>query len=92
MGPFSTVTIGLFFAGYVTARWDLLFRLKELAIFAWYHQVLVRSLIGFVILSGCFTFFIAPVVILACKETDQNPRPAEGGLSAREQLKRRGSF
>lgn len=42
MHPFSTLTIGIFVAGYITARWDLVTRLYELAIFAWEYGVLVR--------------------------------------------------
>ena len=42
MHPFSTVTLGIFVAGYITARWDLVTRLYELAIFAWEYGVVVR--------------------------------------------------
>jgi hypothetical protein len=41
MHPFSVLTLGIFVAGYITARWDLVTRLYELAIFAWDHSVLV---------------------------------------------------
>ncbi len=41
MHPFSTLTLGIFVAGYITARWDLVTRLYELAIFAWDHGVVV---------------------------------------------------
>ena len=43
MHPFSILTFGIFVAGYITARWDLVTRLYELAIFAWDHGVFVRS-------------------------------------------------
>lgn len=43
MHPFSSLTIGIFVAGYITARWDLVTRLYELAIFAWDHGVVVSS-------------------------------------------------
>ncbi|KAJ5240141.1 hypothetical protein N7468_004760 [Penicillium chermesinum] len=39
MHPFSVLTLGIFVAGYTTARWDLVTRLYELAIFAWVHGV-----------------------------------------------------
>lgn len=42
MHPVSILTFGIFFAGYITARWDLVTRLYELAIFAWDHGVVVR--------------------------------------------------
>jgi hypothetical protein len=43
MHPFSILTLGIFVAGYITARWDLVTRLYELAIFAWDHGVVVRA-------------------------------------------------
>lgn len=43
MHPFSILTLAIFVAGYITARWDLVTRLYELAIFAWDHGVVVRS-------------------------------------------------
>ena len=46
MHPFSILTLGIFVAGYITARWDLVTRLYELAIFAWDHGVVVYP--GFV--------------------------------------------
>jgi len=42
MHPFSVLTLGIFVAGYTTARWDLVTRLYELAIFAWDYGVIVR--------------------------------------------------
>ena len=41
MHPFSTLTLGIFVAGYITARWDLTTRLYELLIFAWEYGVVV---------------------------------------------------
>ena len=43
MHPFSSLAIGIFVAGYITARWDLVTRFYELAIFAWDHGVVVRE-------------------------------------------------
>lgn len=45
MHPFSILTVGIFVAGYTTARWDLVTRLYELAIFAWDHDVFVRAIL-----------------------------------------------
>lgn len=42
MHPLS-LTLVIFVAGYITARWDLVTRLYELAIFAWDHGVVVCS-------------------------------------------------
>lgn len=46
MHPFSVLTLGIFVAGYITARWDLVTRLYELAIFAWDTGVFVRFLLA----------------------------------------------
>ena len=43
MHPFSILTLGIFVAGYITARWDLVTRLYELAIFAWNYGVVVSN-------------------------------------------------
>jgi phosphatidylinositol glycan class Q protein len=43
MHPFSILTLAIFVAGYITARWDLVTRLYELAIFAWDHGVVVSK-------------------------------------------------
>jgi len=92
MHAFSIVTIGIFVAGYSTARWDLVTRLYELAIFAWGHGVVTRTAKGFALLSLFFLVVILPVAHIAARETHLHPRPAGTGISAREQLKRRGSF
>jgi hypothetical protein len=110
MHAFSILTIGIFVAGYSTARWDLVTRVYELAIFAWDHGVVTRTAKGFALLSLLFFLFILPIVRIATQETDlvsmahdntcnafidyiiQHPRLAGTGISAREQLKRRGSF
>ncbi|KAJ4365613.1 pig-Q [Neocucurbitaria cava] len=87
MHAFSIVTIGIFVAGYSTARWDLVTRLYELAIFAWDHGVVTRAAKGFAILSVFFFLLILPITRIAVQETDQHPRLVGGGISAREQLK-----
>ncbi|GAB7352130.1 hypothetical protein MBLNU459_g2622t1 [Dothideomycetes sp. NU459] len=111
MHPFSVLTLGIFVAGYITARWDLVTRLYELAIFAWDHGVVTRTAKGFVILSIFFFLFVIPIERIAAREADtvsqsgdpsllprsspdtvKHPRSKATGLSAREQLKRRGSF
>ncbi|MCJ1366909.1 phosphatidylinositol N-acetylglucosaminyltransferase subunit gpi1 [Acarospora aff. strigata] len=69
MHPFSVLTLGIFVAGYITARWDLVTRLYELAIFAWDHGVLGRATKGFAILSLFFFLFIIPIERVAAHET-----------------------
>lgn len=92
MHPFSVLTIGIFAAGYITARWDLVTQLYELAIFAWDHGVWTRAAKGFAVLSVFFIIVIIPVERIAAREAGLHPRVGGGGISAREQLKRRGSF
>lgn len=92
MHVFSIVTLGIFVAGYSTARWDLVTRLYELTIFAWDHGVVTRAAKGFAVLSFFFSLIIIPIERIATHETDLHPRSVDAGISAREQLKRRGSF
>ena len=92
MHPVSVLTFGIFLAGYITARWDLVTRLYELAIFAWDHGVITRAAKGFAILSIFFCLLLIPIERIANREAELHPRPPEAGISAREQLRRRGSF
>jgi phosphatidylinositol N-acetylglucosaminyltransferase subunit Q len=92
MHPFSVLTVGIFVAGYITARWDLVTRLYELAIFAWDYGVVARAAKGFAVLSLSFLVLFLPVRYLAAREGDIHPRVPGSGISAREQLRRRGSF
>ncbi|OAA59212.1 hypothetical protein SPI_06414 [Niveomyces insectorum RCEF 264] len=92
MHPFSVLTLGIFVAGYITARWDLVTRLYELAIFAWDYGVVTRAAKGFAVLSLLFVLVVIPVERLATREANLHPRSAGSGISAREQLRRRGSF
>lgn len=92
MHAFSTLTLGIFISGYITARWDLVTRLYELAIFAWNHAVIERAAKGFLVLSAFYFLLIIPIQRIAIREAEWHPRFAHESLSAREQLKRRGSF
>ncbi|RAH78157.1 hypothetical protein BO86DRAFT_345734 [Aspergillus japonicus CBS 114.51] len=92
MHPFSILTLGIFVAGYITARWDLVTRLYELAIFAWDHGVVTRTAKGFLLLSVFFFLLVLPINHLAATEGKLHPRYVHLGVSAREQLRRRGSF
>ncbi|KAM3484840.1 hypothetical protein MY8738_001742 [Beauveria namnaoensis] len=74
MHPFSVLTLGIFVAGYITARWDLVTRLYELAIFAWEYQVAIRAAKGAIALTVLFFIVIFPVYLLAKKETHLHPR------------------
>ncbi|KAF2427705.1 phosphatidylinositol N-acetylglucosaminyltransferase subunit GPI1 [Tothia fuscella] len=91
MHPFSILTVGIFVAGYTTARWDLVTRLYELAIFAWDHDVFTRAVKGFAGVSIIFLAIVYPVSRIASREIVLHPRTGAGGISAREQLKRRGN-
>ncbi|EOD45029.1 putative n-acetylglucosaminyl transferase component gpi1 protein [Neofusicoccum parvum UCRNP2] len=76
MHPFSVLTAGIFVAGYITARWDLVTRLYELAIFAWDHGVVTRAAKGFVVLSIAFFVIIVPIERIASHEADEVSPPA----------------
>ncbi|KAM7220658.1 N-acetylglucosaminyl transferase component (Gpi1) domain containing protein [Rhypophila decipiens] len=91
MHPFSILTLGIFVAGYITARWDLVTRLYELAIFAWDYGVVSRATKAFVALSIFFLAIFVPIERLATAETLVHPRSTGSGISAREQLRRRAS-
>jgi len=92
MHPFSVLTLGIFVAGYITARWDLVTRLYELAFFAWDHGVITRAAKGFAVLTVFFVLVILPFERLAAREIALHPRTSSSSISAREQLRRRGSF
>ena len=112
MHPFSSLTIGIFVAGYITARWDLVTRLYELALFAWDHGVVVGKLMqsskclrqrsdrkpqtratkAFALLSLFFLVLVIPLERIAAHEAMVHPRSSTHGISAKEQLRRRGSF
>jgi len=92
MHPFSVLTLGIFVAGYITARWDLVTRLYELALFAWDHEVVTRAAKGFAVLTIFFVLVILPFERLAAREIGLHPRTGSSSISAREQLRRRGSF
>lgn len=92
MHPFSILTLAIFVAGYITARWDLVTRLYELAIFAWENGVVTRAAKAFAGLTLVFLAIFTPTVLFTLKETYLHPRTPGISLSAREQLRRRGSF
>lgn len=92
MHLFSTLTLGIFAAGYITARWDLVTRVYELVVFAWDRGVITRTAKGCAILSVIFILLFIPIERLAARETALHPRSKSEGISAREQLRRRGSF
>jgi hypothetical protein len=70
MHAFSILTLGIFVAGYSTARWDLVTRVYELAVFAWDHGVVARAAKGLGLLSFFFFLLVLPVALLATRETD----------------------
>ncbi|KAI0007146.1 Gpi1-domain-containing protein [Xylariaceae sp. FL0662B] len=70
MHPFSVLTLAIFVAGYITARWDLVTRLHVLAIFAWDKGVIVRAAQAFVFLSFAFLVVFIPVHYIAQVETN----------------------
>ncbi|ETS73684.1 hypothetical protein PFICI_14630 [Pestalotiopsis fici W106-1] len=75
MHPFSVVTLAIFVAGYGTARWDLVTRLYELALFAWDKGVITRAAQGFAFLTLVFLVVFLPVHHLARLESQLVRRP-----------------
>ncbi|CZT15351.1 uncharacterized protein RCC_01213 [Ramularia collo-cygni] len=92
MHPVSILTVFIFLAGYISARWDLFQQLIELSVFAWDHSVITRAAKGFAVLSIFFVLILIPIERIAAREAELHPRTKETGISAREQLRRRGSF
>ncbi|KAK1986457.1 N-acetylglucosaminyl transferase component [Colletotrichum cereale] len=70
MHPLSVLSLGIFVAGYITARWDLVTRLYELAIFAWDYGVVTRAAKGFALLTFVYLLIFIPVERLATKEAN----------------------
>ncbi|PKS11244.1 hypothetical protein jhhlp_003005 [Lomentospora prolificans] len=68
MHAFSIFAWAIFVAGYITARWDLVTRLYELAIFAWDHGT--RAAKGFLILTLFFLVLALPVYFITEAEAD----------------------
>ncbi|KAI0206831.1 N-acetylglucosaminyl transferase component [Astrocystis sublimbata] len=70
MHPFSVLTLAIFVAGYITARWDLVTRLYELALFAWDNGVISRLALGCAFWSTAFLLLFIPVRHIALSEAD----------------------
>ncbi|KAI1192923.1 N-acetylglucosaminyl transferase component [Nemania serpens] len=70
MHPFSVLTLAIFVAGYITARWDLVTRLYELAVFAWVNGVISRITLGCAFLSFAFLLLFVPAQHIARSEAD----------------------
>lgn len=87
MHAFSILTLGIFVAGYSTARWDLTTRIYELAIFAWDHGVVARAAKGFGLLSVIFFLLVLPVARLATRETDLVGQAALWALKGKTDLR-----
>ncbi|TRX95989.1 hypothetical protein FHL15_003131 [Xylaria flabelliformis] len=79
MHPFSVLTLAIFVAGYITARWDLVTRLYELALFAWDNGVISRIALGCAFWSVTFLFLFIPVRHIALSEAEL-PRGVENAL------------
>ncbi|TQN68659.1 N-acetylglucosaminyl-phosphatidylinositol biosynthetic protein gpi1, partial [Colletotrichum shisoi] len=82
MHPLSVLSVGIFVAGYITARWDLVTRLYELAIFAWDYGVVTRAAKGFALLTFVYLLIFIPVERLATKEANlpEADMPENDGL------------
>ncbi|KAI9831191.1 MAG: phosphatidylinositol N-acetylglucosaminyltransferase subunit gpi1 [Phylliscum demangeonii] len=90
MHPFSIVTLGIFVAGYVTARWNLVGQLGELTVFSWEHGVITRAAKGFVVLSIFYFLFVIPVDRIAAREVALYAQLMTAKPSSAEDALRRG--
>jgi phosphatidylinositol N-acetylglucosaminyltransferase subunit Q len=70
MHPISVLTFAIFFLGYATARFDLIIRLYELALFAYDRGVITRAAKGFAVLSIFFILILVPIERIANKEAE----------------------
>ncbi|KAI5793824.1 phosphatidylinositol glycan, class Q [Peziza echinospora] len=88
------LAVSLFVAGYITAQYSLLQHLTTIVKFAWNNGVVWRAFLGLLGLSLGFALFLLPLAGIAEREVRLNSTsPKEGiEISAREQLRRRGSF
>ncbi|KAK6345125.1 phosphatidylinositol N-acetylglucosaminyltransferase subunit gpi1 [Orbilia javanica] len=92
MHPSLTLTFIVFVAGYITARFSLVSRAFEFLVFAWESGVFGRVVKGVALLTLLFIILLIPLERIAARETRLHSRASSGGISAREQLRRRGSF
>ncbi|KAF2169591.1 hypothetical protein M409DRAFT_64678 [Zasmidium cellare ATCC 36951] len=83
MHPVSVLTFGIFLAGYITARWDLVTRLYELAIFAWDHGVITRAAKGCAVLSIFFLIVCIPIERIAAREAELQEALRDGSMTTR---------
>ncbi|KAJ9611463.1 pig-Q [Cladophialophora chaetospira] len=74
MHPFSSLTIFIFVAGYITARWDLVTRLYELAFFAWDHGVFARAAKAFAPTKHLPILDFSPTEYLLTSSYDEGDR------------------
>ncbi|SPO04427.1 related to N-acetylglucosaminyl-phosphatidylinositol biosynthetic protein gpi1 [Cephalotrichum gorgonifer] len=78
MHAFSILAWAIFVAGYITARWDLVTRLRELGIFAWEYGVVARAAKAFGCLTLVYVLILVPVERLTSTEANTcgaNNRP-----------------
>ncbi|KAK6543162.1 phosphatidylinositol N-acetylglucosaminyltransferase subunit gpi1 [Orbilia ellipsospora] len=92
MHPSLTLTFIVFVAGYITAQFSLISRAFELLVFAWENGAFGRALKAAAILTFIYFIILIPLERIAARETRLHSRASSGGISAREQLRRRGSF
>ena len=71
MHAFSVVTLGIFVAGYWTARWNLMTRMYELSTFACNYGEIVRPAKGSALLSTFVVLLVLPFARIAADEIDQ---------------------
>ena len=91
MLTFIVIAFALFFAGYITARYSLSIIVIQYCQRAWAEGVYSRFGKGFLFLSIAFLLITFPIERIASREVKLKPQGSVT-ISAREQLRRRGSF
>lgn len=85
------IATGLFVAGYITARYSLIAVVSHFSVRAWEDGVLGRLGKGFIALTVLFALLVWPIERIASREVLLKPQGSIS-ISAREQLRRRGSI
>ncbi|KAK9470143.1 uncharacterized protein V1510DRAFT_423926 [Dipodascopsis tothii] len=83
----------VFFTGYLSHKFAVFNRLADFAVFVWRTGVLVRFLQASALLTALLLVIALPVARIALAELRRTERDGvRRGVSARDQLRRRGSF
>ncbi|KAK9328534.1 hypothetical protein V1520DRAFT_214663 [Lipomyces starkeyi] len=89
---FTLFSILLFITGYVSHKFRIFQIINEFFLFLWQEGVLVRFVKAFSGLTLVLLAIFIPVWKIAIREAERNLSQNRSIVSARDQLRRRGSF